>query len=79
MHVRIGDKVKIARGTYAGTLGKVSDVNVKRERIFIEGTARTKIDGTQSLYPIHPSNVIIHEMVLDDKNRKKILERRGSK
>ena len=78
MPVRSGDKVKIVRGSYKGTLGKVSRVNVKIERIYIEGTARTKVNGTTSLYPIHPSNVIIHEMVLNDKHRKAVLQRRGS-
>jgi large subunit ribosomal protein L24 len=76
--VRKGDKVKIARGTYAGQTGKIDFVDIKRERIFIEGTDRTKTDGTKSLYPIHPSNVIIQELVLTDKHRKKILERKGA-
>ena len=77
--VRKGDKVKIMRGTYARHLGKVERVDAKRERIYIEGTERTKTDGSRSLYPIHPSKVVIYELILDDKQRKAVLERRGKK
>lgn len=76
MPLRKGDRVKIARGQFSGTLGKIDRINLKRERIYVEGTDRIKRDGTKSLYPIHPSNVIIHELVLDDKMRKKVLERK---
>ena len=77
--VRKGDRVKVVRGTYKGILGKIDRINLKRERIFVEGTDRTKRDGTKSLYPIHPSNVIIYDLVLDDKKRKQILERKAKK
>ena len=74
-----GDRVKVVRGSYKGTLGKVDRINLKRERIFVEGTDRTKRDGTKSLYPIHPSNVIIYDLVLDDRMRKQMLERKVKK
>ena len=77
--LRKGDRVKIVRGNYKGTLGKIDRINLKRERIFVEGTERTKRDGTKSLYPIHPSNVIIYDLVLDDKMRKQMLERKVKK
>jgi large subunit ribosomal protein L24 len=77
MFLRKGDKVKIVRGNYNKHIGKIDHVDTKRERIYVEGTDRTKTDGTKSLYPIHPSNVIIQEISLDDKRRKLIIERRG--
>lgn len=77
MPVRKGDRVKIVRGQYSGTLGKIDRIDLRNQRIFIEGTDRIKRDGTKSLYPVHPSNVIIHEMVLDDKFRKQKLERKS--
>jgi large subunit ribosomal protein L24 len=77
--VRKGDRVKIMRGNYMRHLGKVERVDAKKERIYIEGTDRTKTDGSRSLYPIHPSNVVIHELALDDKRRKAIIERRSKK
>jgi len=79
LSVRSGDKVKIVRGQFSGKIGKIDFVNIRRQRIFIEGTDRTKIDGTKSLYPIHPSNVIIQELNMDDKYRKQILERKVKK
>lgn len=75
--VRRGDRVKIVRGNFRGHSGKIDRLNIKKERIFIEGTDRTKIDGTKSLYPIHPSNVIIMDLNLDDKRRKQILDRKA--
>jgi len=77
--LRKGDRVKIVRGQYSGRLGKIDSVDIVRTIVRIEGTERTKMDGTKSLYPIHPSNVIIQELVLDDKLRKQILERKGKK
>ena len=77
--VRSGDKVKVVRGRYKNHIGKVERVSPKKERIFIDGTERTKTDNTKSLYPIHPSNVIIQELKLDDKKRKESLERKAKK
>ena len=74
--VRKGDRVKVVRGQFSGTLGKIERVDLRKERIFVEGTDRTRTDATKSLYPIHPSNVIIMDLNLDDKRRKQILERK---
>ena len=76
MPIKIGDRVKVVRGNYKGTLGKIDRINLGKERIYVEGTERIKKDGTKSLYPIHPSNVIIQELNLEDNRRKKILERK---
>ena len=75
MPVRKGDRVKIVRGQYSGILGKIDRLNIKKERIYIEGTDRIKRDGTKSLYPIHPSNTIIQELNMGDKKRKQVMER----
>ena len=75
--VRTGDTVRVLRGDYKGVEGKVMRVDRKKYRIFIEGITREKADGTTILVPIHPSNVEIIRLNLDDKFRKKILERRG--
>lgn len=75
--VRKGDTVRISRGDYKGVEGKVMRVDRKRYRIFIEGITREKADGTTVLVPIHPSKVEIIRLNLDDKLRKKILERRA--
>jgi large subunit ribosomal protein L24 len=73
--IRKGDKVKVMRGQFRKTTGKVSDVDTRRARIHIEGVDFVKKDGTKVQYPVHPSNVMITELNLDDKRRKKSLER----
>jgi len=44
-------------------------------RVFVSGVERSKKDGTKALLPLHPSNLIITELSLDDKLRQKILEK----
>ena len=75
--VRKGDTVMIMRGDRKGSEGKVTQINRKNYRIFVEGVNREKVDGTSILVPIHPSKVMITRLNLDDKWRKKILERKG--
>jgi len=75
--VRKGDTVMIMRGDRKGSEGKVSQIDRKNYRIFLEGANREKVDGTTIPVPIHPSKVMITRLNLDDKWRKKILERKG--
>ena len=76
--VRKGDTVMIMRGDRKGSEGKVSQIDRKNYRIFLEGANREKVDGTTTFIPIHPSKVMITRLNLDDKWRKKILERKGA-
>ena len=75
--VRNGDTVMIMRGDRKGSEGKVTQIDRKKYRIFVEGATREKVDGTQTPVPVHPSKVMITRLNLDDKWRKKILERKG--
>lgn len=75
--VRSGDTVMIMRGDRKGSEGKVTQVDRKNYRIAIEGITREKVDGTTTFIQIHPSKVMITRLNLDDKWRKKILERKG--
>jgi large subunit ribosomal protein L24 len=75
--VRTGDSVKLMRGDRKGFEGKVSRVDRTKYRIFVEGATREKVDGTAMLIPIHPSKVMITSLNLDDKWRRKMLERKG--
>ena len=72
-----GDKVKIMRGEHKGKNAKVSKVDLKKSKIFVEGIEAVKKDGNKSLIPIDPSNIMLIEYNLDDKKRKKIIERKG--
>jgi large subunit ribosomal protein L24 len=74
--VRSGDAVRIMRGDHKGFEGKIASVDRKKYRIYVEGLTREKVDGTTTFVPIHPSKVMITRLNLDDKWRKKILERK---
>jgi large subunit ribosomal protein L24 len=74
--VRKGDTVRVVRGDHVGFEGKVSRVDLKRYRIFIEGLTREKVDGTNIFVSVHPSKVIIKNLKLDDKWRKAVVERK---
>lgn len=74
--VRSGDTVRITRGDHRGLEGKVTRVDSKKYRVFIEGLTREKADGTTVFVPVHPSKVMITRLNMDDKWRKKILERK---
>ena len=76
--VRKGDTILIKRGDNKGFEGKVSRVDLKAFHIYVEGLTREKVDGTNIFLPIHPSKVEIRNLNLDDKWRKKILERKQS-
>ena len=74
--LRKGDKVKIMRGKFKKHEGKVERIDLKKTRVFVSGTEITKKDGTKKLVPLHPSNLIITELNLDDKLRQEILSRK---
>ncbi len=74
--IRKGDKVKIMTGQFKKHVGKVSRINLKKSKIYIEGAEIVKKDGGKVLYPMHASNTEILDINLDDKERRKILERK---
>jgi large subunit ribosomal protein L24 len=74
--VRKGDTVRIERGDNKGFEGKVSRIDLKAYRIYMEGLTREKVDGTNIFIAVHPSKVQIRNLNLDDNWRKNILSRR---
>lgn len=66
------------RGDFKGVEGKVVEVDLKRYRIHVEGVTHKKTNGTEVFYPLHPSNVMIVELNLEDEKREKIIERRAA-
>lgn len=74
--IRTGDVIMVMRGDHKGHTGKVIRVNNKKYRIYIEGLVRKKADGSEVFIPVHPSKVQIIKLNLDDKWRKKIIERK---
>ncbi|MDO5835921.1 MAG: 50S ribosomal protein L24 [Methanobacterium sp.] len=75
--VRKGDTVKVLRGDFKDHEGEVEGVDLKHYRLLVEGLSVQKPDGNQVYHPIHPSNLQIIEMDLDDDERNEILERKG--
>ena len=71
-----GDKVTVVRGQFKKHVGKVEKIDLKKTRVYLSGIEVAKKDGTKATRPIHPSNLIITEINLDDKMRQKILERK---
>ena len=72
--LRKGDKVKIMLGQFKKHEGKVEKVDLKKSRIFVSGAELTKKDGTKKLLALHPSNIMVTELNLDDKLRQKAFE-----
>ena len=76
MNLRKGDSVKVVRGQFKNKTGKIEEVNLKKTSVYVSGIEIVKRDGTKARYPIHPSNVMITELNMDDKMRSKIFERK---
>jgi large subunit ribosomal protein L24 len=64
-----GDTVKIMSGSKRGTTGKVTRINLRTGKIFIDGCTRKNAKGKESNIPINSSNVYITELNLSDKIR----------
>jgi len=73
--VRKEDKVIILRGQFKKKTGKIERVDLKKTRVYIGGIEMIKKDGTKIFYPIHPSNLVVTELNLDDKKRLSVLSR----
>jgi large subunit ribosomal protein L24 len=67
--VRKGDRIKVLRGQFAGTIGKITNVLRDDVRVHIEGVELVKADSSKKPYPVHPSNILILELVTTDKRR----------
>ncbi len=71
-----GDSVKVMRGQFKGKTGAVDKVDLKKNKAVVIGVETIKKDGSKVAYPITISNLVITELNIDDKKRKKILERK---
>jgi large subunit ribosomal protein L24 len=74
--VRSGDTIRVMRGDHKGFEGKITRIDLKKYRIYAEGLTREKVDGTTIFIAVHPSKLMITRLNLDDKWRKRILERK---
>jgi large subunit ribosomal protein L24 len=74
--IRRGDKVKIMRGEFRGVEGEVTRVDLKNYKIYLEGVNIKKSDGTDVERVVDPSNVMIMDVYMEDKQRRDVLERK---
>ncbi|OKY78897.1 MAG: Ribosomal protein L24 [Candidatus Methanohalarchaeum thermophilum] len=73
--VRAGDKVEVMRGDAKGETGEVSEVDLTREKVTVEGVIVEKPDGSEVPKPLDPSNLKIIDLDTSDRERIKLLGR----
>jgi large subunit ribosomal protein L24 len=80
LSLRKGDEVKIMRGSKRSFKGKIERIDLKTSKIYVEGLNVKKVDGSEVLKAVEPSNLLIVEPKMDDKRRQAVVERaRGVK
>ncbi len=67
--LRKGDEVLIMRGSFSKKKAKVTSVDLRNTRVFLENIQRSKKDGTKVNIPFVPSNLQIITLNTDDKMR----------
>ena len=72
--VRRGDIVKVMSGGSRGKTGKVSQVDLRRAIVLVEGIVRKNAKGKESAIPIKSSNVYVIDLDLSDKRRSAKIE-----
>lgn len=77
--VRKGDEVEVMRGKFNKKKGKISRINLKKSKVYIDGITVKKVDGTDVQTPIDPSNLRIMSLNLEDEKRLKALRRKEEK
>jgi large subunit ribosomal protein L24 len=77
--LRKGDEVEVMRGEHTKKRGKITRVDLKKYKVYVEGVTIKKTEGTERQIAIHPSNLRIISLVLEDKKRIKSFERKQKK
>lgn len=67
--VRKGDTVKVMRGEHKKATGKVTGIDSKSFRVFIEGLKVKKSDGTEKPLGVQASNIMLVELDRNDDRR----------
>ena len=67
--IRKGDIVKVMNGEYKGKTGKISVIDTMKLKVAIEGIQITKKEGSKANIFFQPSNLMITELIMDDKRR----------
>jgi large subunit ribosomal protein L24 len=67
--LRKGDEVVVMRGDFRKKAGKVARVDSAKYKVYVEGLMIKKTDGTERQVGLHPSNLLITKLALEDKMR----------
>ena len=73
--IKKGDLVRVMRGQFRDTEGKIIGVSYSKMRVYIESATTTKADGKEVNIPLHPSNLLIVKLEIDDE-RKSLIEKK---
>lgn len=76
--IKKGGLVRIMRGQFRDTESKVTGVSYKKGVVYLDNTTITKADGKEAAVPIHPSNLMLVKLELDDE-RKTLIESKVTK
>jgi large subunit ribosomal protein L24 len=71
--IKKGDLVRIMRGQFRDTESKVTSVSYKKGVVYLDNTTITKADGKETAVPIHPSNLMLVKLEMDEE-RQTIIE-----
>ena len=74
--VRKGDEVVVISGKAKKTRGIVERVDLRKSKVYVDSVKAKKVDGTEVMRALEPSNLMITKINLDDKMRKKVLQRK---
>ena len=74
--IRKGDEVIVMRGKHRKIAGKITDVDMKNLKVYVDNVKVKKVSGQEVQIGIDPSNIMITKASLDDKKRIKALKRK---
>jgi large subunit ribosomal protein L24 len=77
--VKISDRVKVMKGDHKGKLSKVSRVDHKLLKVYLEDVKVKRADGREVAIPFQACNLQIISLGADDKRRLKSIERKKKK
>ncbi|MBD3404886.1 MAG: 50S ribosomal protein L24 [Candidatus Lokiarchaeota archaeon] len=73
--VKKGDLVRVMRGQFRETEGKIVRIDYSKALVYLDNATTTKADGKEVQIPIHPSNLMLVKLELDD-DRRAIIEKK---
>ncbi|MFQ6010169.1 MAG: 50S ribosomal protein L24 [Candidatus Aenigmatarchaeota archaeon] len=73
--LRKGDEVRVMRGDHKKITGKVTKVDLKESKVYVDSLKRKKVSGEEVVIPIHASNLMIIKADMADKKRQRAIRR----